>query len=448
MIDEFITQVFHGSSEDVAVIHDNIPVTFGEIQRDFELWCDRLSLIPTHSVVGYASSYSSFSISLTLACIVKEHVAVPLSASAFHNREFYVDTAEIEYLVDAEAGDALVPTGQQAKNPLHAELRSAKHSGLVLFSSGSTGVPKAILLNFDSLIDKFLVKRKTLRGLAFLMSDHIGGVNTLLYQLSNRGTLVSIKDHSPEAVCEAIERWQVELLPVSPSFLNLLLISGALDRHDVRSLKLVTYGTEVMPAWTLRVAAERLPNAEFQQTYGLSELGILRSKSKSRDSLFVKVGGDGFETKVVDDTLWIRAKSSMVGYLNAPSPFKADGWFDTGDRVEVDEEGYVRFLGRASEIINVGGEKVFPAEVESILLQITGVEDALVYGESHPLTGQIVVASIRMLEAISNAQARHNVQSFFKLNGVPSFMTPMKVTRTEESLTTERFKKSRRNVSG
>jgi acyl-CoA synthetase (AMP-forming)/AMP-acid ligase II len=93
----------------------------------------------------------------------------------------------------------------------------------------------------------------------------------------------------------------------------------------------------------------------------LSELGILRCKSKAADSLWVKIGGEAFETRVREGLLEIKAKSAMLGYLNAPSPFTDDGWFKTGDLVEVDGECF-RILGRKSDLINVGGEKVYPAK--------------------------------------------------------------------------------------
>ena len=146
-------------------------------------------------------------------------------------------------------------------------------------------------------------------------------------------------------MCAAIERFQVQILPTSPTFLNLLLLSGAYERHDLSSLELVTYGTEVMPEPTLARLHEILPRVRLLQTYGLSEVGILRSKSKSSDSLWVKVGGEGFQTRIVDGMLEIKAQSAMLGYLNAPSPFSEDGWFKTGDAVEVEGE-YIRILGR------------------------------------------------------------------------------------------------------
>ncbi|MCH8006732.1 MAG: AMP-binding protein, partial [Planctomycetes bacterium] len=137
--------------------------------------------------------------------------------------------------------------------------------------------------------------------------------------------------------------------------------------------------TEPMRQSTLRRFHELLPKVQLQQTYGLTETGVLRSKSKSSDSLWVRIGGKGFETRVVEGILQIKAESAMLGYLNAPNPFTEDGWMDTGDLVEVDGE-FIRFLGRESEIINVGGEKVYPAEVENVIQQMEGVEDVAVTG--------------------------------------------------------------------
>ena len=83
----------------------------------------------------------------------------------------------------------------------------------------------------------------------------------------------------------------------------------------------------------------------------------------------------------------------MLGYLNAPSPFDADGWFNTQDLVETDGD-YIRILGRKSELINVGGEKVHPTEIENVLLQLDNVKDVTVRGRPNPITGEVVAAKI------------------------------------------------------
>jgi long-chain acyl-CoA synthetase len=110
-------------------------------------------------------------------------------------------------------------------------------------------------------------------------------------------------------------------------------------------------------------------------------------------SLWFRIEQDDFATRVVDGRLWVRTAQSMLGYLNAPPPVEEDGWTCTGDRVEV-EGDYIRVLGRDSDLINVGGHKVYPAEVENVLLALPNIRDAVVTGESHPLMGQVVSARL------------------------------------------------------
>jgi acyl-CoA synthetase (AMP-forming)/AMP-acid ligase II len=255
---------------------------------------------------------------------------------------------------------------------------------------------------------------------------------------------VTLIDRSPDAVLSAVDKWGVELLPTSPTFLNLVLISEAYKRYSLRTLKTVTYGTEPMPESTLAQITKVLPHVQFLQTYGLSEIGILRSKSKSSDSLWVKIGGEGFQTRVVDGLLEVKAQSAMLGYLNAESPFTTDGWFKTGDMVEQDGD-YFKILGRKSEIINVGGEKVYPAEVESVVLEVEGVEQVTVFGERNAITGQMVVARVK---PASNIEPQGLTQSIRKhcQSKLARYKVPVKVLLSDEEHHTERFKRDRQRV--
>jgi long-chain acyl-CoA synthetase len=247
-------------------------------------------------------------------------------------------------------------------------------------------------------------------------------------------------------VLRAVEQHKVELLPTSPTFINLVLLSDAYRRYDLSSLKIVTYGTEPMPESTLRRFHEVLPHIQLQQTYGLSEVGILRSKSRSSDSLWVKLGGEGFQTRVVNDILHVKAESAMLGYLNAPSPFTEDGWFNTGDKVEVDGE-YFRILGRQSDIINVGGQKVYPAQVESVVQEMPEVAEVSVYGERNPIMGQIPCAVIRLKQPRDVREFHRELRQFCR-ERLQEFQIPVRVTFVESAMYGERFKKNRREYIG
>ena len=121
----------------------------------------------------------------------------------------------------------------------------------------------------------------------------------------------------------------------------------------------------------------------------MSELGIVRVKSEARDSLYMKVGGEGVETKVVDRILQVRSNSRMLGYLNAPSPFDAEGWYDTKDVVEV-KDCYYKVTGRINDVINVGGLKFMASEVERVALEFPNVLLVKATPKPNPITGQHV----------------------------------------------------------
>ncbi|MZP29438.1 AMP-binding protein [Heliobacterium undosum] len=398
------------------------------------------------TVVAVEGDYTPELCALLLALIDRGAIVVPLTRSVRRQREEFLAIAEAQALFAFDDDDRWTLTWlNRDAGPTNSLLRNLIQQGrpgLVLFSSGSTGKSKAALHDLTRLIKKFEKPRQSKRMLTFLLLDHIGGVNTLFYILANAGTIITVPGRSPDEVCANIEKYRVQVLPTSPTFLNLLLISEAYRRADLSSLELITYGTEVMPESTLQRLRQALPQVQMQQTYGLSELGILRSKSKSSDSLWVKIGGEGFETKVVDGILWIRAESAMLGYLNAPSPFDEEGWFNTQDEVIIDGE-YLRILGRRSEIINVGGEKVYPAEVESVLMQLENVVDAVVTGEKNPVTGQIVVAQLALAQPEDSVALKRRVREFCRERLLP-YKVPVKVKVLDRAFFSERFKKMRR----
>ncbi|MGH3117313.1 MAG: AMP-binding protein [Gaiellales bacterium] len=441
----FLLDVFQDNHSRDAIVWREQVFSFGGLREAVESWSRRLedSGVTPGSVVSLEADFSPQAIALMLALVGRRCVIVPLTSSVEARKPEFREIAQVEAVVRILDDDQaqIWRTSTTARHPLLGHLKAGGRPGLVLFSSGSTGKSKAAVHDFGPLLEKFTVKRRQLRAMCFLLFDHIGGVNTLLYTLSNAGCVITVRQRLPEVVCEAIEKWRVELLPTSPTFLNLLLLSEAHKRYDLSSLQMVTYGTEVMLESTLRRVREILPGVELLQTYGLSELGILRSKSRSSDSLWMKIGGEGFETRVVDGLLEIKARSAMLGYLNAESPFTPDGWFRTGDAVEVDGD-YVRILGRRSEIINVGGEKVYPAEVESALQLMEGVADVVASGERNAITGEVVTAKVRLETGETAAEFRQRMRAFCE-GKLARFKIPQKVVLVTDELRSERFKKLR-----
>jgi acyl-CoA synthetase (AMP-forming)/AMP-acid ligase II len=309
---------------------------------------------------------------------------MPLTKGTAPDHEYFFEAGRAQWVL--KEGKLSRINGVAERHPLIEEVRARGHPGIVFFSSGTTGRPKAILHDFNNFLARYADPRPPLRALNFLLFDHAGGINTMLHTLFNRGVVVVPSNRTPEALAEDLVAQRVELLPTTPTFLRMMLMAGTFESMLFPDLRLISYGTESMDEGTLKRLCALLPTVDFRQTYGLSELGVLKVRSKARDSLWMQIGGEGIETRVIDGVLHIRSENRMVGYLNAPSPF-VEGWYDTGDIVEQDGE-YIRIVGRAKEVINVGGLKILPGEIERVALLMPDVLRAKAYGVPNPITGQ------------------------------------------------------------
>lgn len=293
-----------------------------------------------------------------------------------------------------------LPAAEQARmleiannSPLFEQLPG---SGLILFSSGTSGQPKGMLHNLPALLNRFeSVQARNDRTLQLLLIDHIGGLDAAFRCLCASSTLVIPEARTPEAAGRAIEAHRINILPASPTFLNLMLMNGVPEHYDCRSVEIIAYGAEAMPQPLLDRLGRAFPKADLQQKFGTSETGAVRIESSAKDSLFFRIKDPDTQWKVVEDELWLKTPSRILGYLNADeSSLEADGWYRTGDLVEADAGGNIRIIGRQSATINVGGQKVHPAEVEAVLMEIEGVHACLVHGEPDPITGQRVACKI------------------------------------------------------
>jgi acyl-CoA synthetase (AMP-forming)/AMP-acid ligase II len=444
---EWLISRFEAAPQRIAFIHEGREVTYRKVVESVDHFSSLLqdAGIKAGETVAVMGDYSPEVFCMLLALARKRSVVIPLSRQSVVEESVALEVSGCEWYVefDTVGLEATIHhRGLTSSNCLLQEFRNRGAPGLVLFSSGSTGKPKGILHDFSRVAEKFLKQRAPVVAIPFLMIDHFGGINTLLAITSSLGTVVTVADRSVGNICAAIEKHKVELLPATPSFLTLMMASGSSLSYDLSSLKRITYGTEVMPQSTLDRVRARFPGVELLQTYGLSEVGVLRSQSREDGSLWVRVGGEGFQTKVIDDVLWIKSDFAMVGYLNAPSEFDSEGWFNTHDKVEVDGD-YFKILGRVTDLINVAGQKVYPAEVESIILEVDNVQDVAVFGEKHSMLGSIVVAKIllRHPEAVESVKKRVRAACISRLS---PFKVPTKVVLADGSLHSARQKKLRR----
>ena len=441
MLLDKITTVMKEHGKDVAIITDGREYTYNDLlesqNRAIKLLCD----IPEGVVFCVRGEFTVETIGLMLALINHRCIYVPL-AKEMKNIDYYIETAQVEYFFDEEKGEINKCKKTKVFHPLLLKLKREKKPGLVFFSSGTTGKPKAAVHDMLPYIHRFEKRGKTLRSMAFLLFDHAGGFNTIMHSLSNGGLIVTLNKRTPDEVCRAIETYKLELLPTSPTFLQMLLLGRYYEKYDLSSLKTISYGTEPMQESVLHQLHRVFPDVKLKQTYGLTETGALRTQSKSSDSLWMKIGGDEHHLiKVVDGILYIKSDMAMMGYLNAEAPFDEDGWYNTGDRVEVDGE-YVLVKGRESELINVGGMKVYPVEIESVLLEIEGVLDVSVKGMPNPVMGQVVVADIYKGEETDKNVLKQEIKRVCR-ECLERYKRPVKINFSDHPFVSARFKKKR-----
>ena len=136
-----------------------------------------------------------------------------------------------------------------------------------------------------------------------------------------------------------------------------------------------------------------------------------------------KVGGEGVETRVVDNVLEIRSQTRMLGYLNADSPCDDEGWYNTKDIVE-ERDGYYKVVGRTSEVINVGGLKFMASEVERFALEYEHVELAKAEAKPNPITGQHVELIVQ--SAFNNEVDKVGLKTFLAAH-LQSHMMPKRI---------------------
>ncbi|MEM8935006.1 MAG: fatty acid--CoA ligase family protein [Pseudomonadota bacterium] len=440
----FLFERFKNRPDHEAAVLNGVSTSYGDLLDAIARWTEKFVAADLNSgaVVQLKGDFNADAVACLLALLERRAIVIPVARASLEKAEEFAQVGEAEFIIDLIDGETLARTDVAASHAYYTTLREAQSPGLVIFSSGSTGVSKGAVHNAEYLLLKFRTPRRDMRTLAFLLFDHIGGIDTLLYCLSNGSTLIFTDGRDPESVCKLIEKHKVEVLPTAPSFLNMLLIAGAHQRYDLSSLKVITYGAEMMPQATLERCADAFPGVTLMQKYGTTEFGAMRSHSRDNRSRWVKLGGEGYETRVRDGKLEVRSSSAMLGYLNAPSPFTDDGYFMTGDCVEVDGD-YFRFEGRDSDIINVGGQKVYPAEVENLIKELPEVADVAIYGQPNPLLGAVVCCRLQPSDADMESGALRSLVRKHLAGKVESYKIPQKYFVTRESMTTDRFKKVR-----
>ncbi len=434
--------------EKIAIIDSERKISYSDLVKNisnFNLKLEKLN-VNSGEVVFILGDYSFDSISLFFSLALNGNIIVPITSDNEQEINERIDVAKPDWLfnINSNTEKKIEYSNKLQRHHLLDSLTESKSSGLILFSSGSTGKPKAMVHNLENLLSNYIDKKgKEMNFLVFLMFDHIGGLNTLFNCLS-MGVIITIpQNRNPNDIAILIEKHKINILPSSPTFLNLMCISNVFDVFDLSSIRMITYGTEAMPESLLLKLKDKLPRVKFLQTFGTSETGIMKTSSMSSSSTFLKFDDPNQEFKIVNGELWLRSKTQVLGYINhSNDSFTEDGWFMTGDLVEQTVDGFIKIIGRSKELINVGGEKVLPAEVESVIMELDFIQDCIVKSEKNSITGQMVCADIVLKDGYVFKDEKLKIKSYCRQR-LESYKVPTRIIEIDKVLFTNRFKKDR-----
>lgn len=284
-------------------------------------------------------------------------------------------------------GDSVLPDGVSAFTD-HAPL-------LILKTGGTTGEPRHVVHSLRTFLAPYSLKeRPPCRLLVLYAADHIAGLDAFFQALHRGSTLVIPPDMTPGSLAATIEKESVQVLPATPTFLQFLLLSGELDGRDLSRVTTIPHGAEPMPAALRKRVAQAFPNARLLQRFGMTELGALpvRADPDCPEAMFLD--DSSCRWKVEGGELLIQSPTRMLGTLEDGPLDPGNAWHRTGDLAEETPHGSIRVLGRREALINIGGAKVVPEVVESMILEQAGVRDAAVHAIPNPLTGQALCARV------------------------------------------------------
>jgi len=289
----------------------------------------------------------------------------------------------------------------------------------IIYTSGTTGLPKGAMLMHKNLIFN---AHSTIHGFGFAHDErhlvvvplyHVTGLNTILVTSLMIGSTIVVSDRTaPRDIIAAIERYRTDTFFGVPTTYVFFLETEGIAAADLSSARIFVYSGAPMPPETILRLRALFPGVDLVNLYGLTETTSVTTVLPAADALdkIESVGKavPNLELKVLDagdrevrpggvGGLCVKGDSVFKGYYNRPEANAeafVDGWFRTGDDALIDDDGYVFLKGRNKELIIVGGENVYPIEVENIICALPQVLEAAVIGADDPVMGEAVEAVV------------------------------------------------------
>jgi acyl-CoA synthetase (AMP-forming)/AMP-acid ligase II len=297
-------------------------------------------------------------------------------------------------------------------------------TALVIYSSGTTGRPKGVLLSQRALAHHAANLAPAFpfaegdANLVAMPLFHVGGIGYALFGIRAGVPTIMTREPDAAALIEAVRAGATHAFFVPPVIAR-FLDAGKTASATIAGLRYIVYGAAPMPLALLQRALETWPGTNFVQVYGQTELcgavtalGDADHRDPARPNLQLSAGKAvlGTEIRIVDPEtgqvlpagepgeIWVRSNQNMSGYLNRPEAtaetITADDWVRTGDVGRLDADHYVYIEDRLKDMIITGGENVYGPEVESVLIEHPAIADAAIIGVPDDYWGESVKAIV------------------------------------------------------
>ena len=309
----------------------------------------------------------------------------------------------------------------------------------ILYTSGSTGRPKGVLLTHASQVwmmrnymDAWAAPQDS--TIVVAPAHHKNGLSALQLSLASGLTVVLMPRFEPRRYLEVIDRYRCTVLSGVPTMFALIARERDLiNELDLSCVRELFVGSAPLSAAVRDAIASTFPKAELVNSYGTTEAPAIFGAHPDglvQPPLSVGTPMQGVDWRLVDGrsanegVLHVRTPSQSAGYLNMPEATQrkfVDGWYDTGDIMRRDGDGFFYFVGRADDMFVCGGENIYPAEVERIIDRCPGVAQCAVVDAPDGIKGRIPVAFV---VPSSHAGPTEEQIKRFVLDNAPAYQHP------------------------
>jgi long-chain acyl-CoA synthetase len=311
-----------------------------------------------------------------------------------------------------------------AASPVADAMRNANDLAGIFYTGGTTGRSKGVMLSHGNLVANALsvLAEGLFPGDSVYLHAapmfHLANGCAMFSLMLSGGSNVVIRAFSPEGVMQAIERHRVNEILLVPTMIQMLVDHPAIGAHELSSLRRIVFGASPMSEAVLDRAVAALPQAQFVQAYGMTELSPVATILHHREQVGEgrrlgrhRSGGRatfGADIRIVDaddrpvpagtvGEICVRGDMVMMGYWERPEETAkalTGGWMHTGDGGTMDRDGFVYIVDRIKDMIVTGGENVYSAEVENVVAQFPAVAQCAVIGIPSERWGESVHAVV------------------------------------------------------